>query len=328
MPIDRPHNPPFRKSGEFYFAASGENYSDIDTVHLLFAVFGNLAGAAAVTPLLAAGFDRARGVAIGVTMGGVGLGGGLASPLIAGVIHDHGFRSGYAAMSGFCLVMAALVWLLLRSSTRLKFSSTLVADRPPIGPVLKQRTFVLLSVTFFLVSLGTTGLLLHFVPLLTDQGVDPRHAATIAALIGVSIVASRITVGFLTDRFFAPRVAAVLMILGAAGFALFGLGGAGFAICGALAIGLTFGAEVNLVGYLVGAYFDPRSYGRLFGILYAVSLVGSMASAFLYGEVRDVAGSYAPMVAAAATLSAIASVLFLLMPSFPPKHARDVGIRG
>lgn len=294
-------------------------------VHLLFSIFGNLSGAAAVTPLLAASFNRARGVAIGMTMAGVGLGGGLAAPILAVVIHDHGWRVGYTIMSAFCVAMALTVWIFLGSSKRIVFAPSSAGDRPPIGPLLTQRTFLLLSVTFLLVSLGTTGLLLHFVPLLTDQGIDPRRAAVTASLIGVCIVLSRIAVGFLTDRFFAPRVAAVIMIAGALGFAAFGIGGAGFAICGAIAIGLTFGAEVNLVGYLVGAYFDPRIYGRLFGILYAISLVGSMISAFLYGEVRDVVGSYTPMVLAAAGLSAIAAALFLLLPPFPAAQTASEG---
>jgi predicted MFS family arabinose efflux permease len=293
-------------------------------VHLLFAIVGNLAGAAAVTPLLAASFNRARGVAIGVTMAGVGLGGGVASPIIAFIIHDHGWRAGYAAMSGFCLAMAFMVWALLRSSARFVFSARAASDRPSIRALLTQRTFVLLSVTFLFVSLGTTGLLLHFVPLLTDQGVDAREAAVIASLIGICIVLSRITVGFLTDRFFAPRVAAVIMIMGAFGFLIFAIGGAGFAAFGAIAIGLTFGAEVNLVGYLVGAYFDPRSYGRLFGILYAISLAGSMFSAFLYGAVRDAVGSYTPMILSAVALSTIAAALFLLLPKFPASDHRLV----
>lgn len=288
-------------------------------IHLLFAVIGNLAGAAAVTPLLAASFDRARGVAIGVTMAGVGLGGGAASPIIAFVIHDHGWRAGYATMSAFCFTMAVLVWALLRASAHFAFSGRR-ADRLPIRAILMQRTFLLLSVTFLFVSAGTTGLLLHFVPLLTDQGVDAREAAVIASLIGICIVLSRVAVGLLTDRFFAPRVASLLMVAGAFGFFLFALGGAKFAVFGAIAIGLTFGAEVNLVGYLVGAYFDPRSYGRLFGILYAISLAGSMLSAFLYGEVRDALGSYTPMILAAALLSFVAAILFLLLPKFPERR--------
>lgn len=292
-------------------------------IHLFFSIVGNLSGAAAVTPLLAANFERARGIAIGVTMGGVGLGGGLAAPLLGLIIQYQGWRAGYAAMGCFCLVMAGLVWFLVSVSRRPSRHDPAAGPRPPILPTLRGRTFQMLSITFFLVTVGTAGLLLHFVPMLTDWGVDPPKAAAISSLIGICIVLSRVIVGVLTDRFYAPRVAAAIMFAGGLGFAVLGLGGASYSVLGAIALGLTFGAEVNLVGFLVGAYFNLRIFGRLFGILYTVCAVGSMASAYLYGEVRDVTGSYAVMIAAAAICSVISAALFLLLPAFPSSAAAN-----
>ena len=49
-------------------------------------------------------------------------------------------------------------------------------------------------------SLGVGGLLVHFVPLLTDLGADSVRAAEIASLLGLASVCGRIGVGETADH--------------------------------------------------------------------------------------------------------------------------------
>ena len=293
----------------------GNSVGTFQAIHLLFGLTGNLAGAAAVTPLLTATFSRSRGLALGATMAGVGLGGAIAAPLVGISIASQGWRATYSAIGIVELAACAVVYILLRNSRRLpRASAESLAAPPPRAQF--GRTYWLLSIAFLLIALGTTGLLLHFVPLLTDQGIAPKLAATVTSAIGIGIIVVRVTVGWLNDRFFAPHVGAVLAASGAIGFAVFAAGGVNFAFVGVIALGLTFGAEIDLLGYMVGAYFDRRLYGRLFGTMYAICLLGSMMSALLYGKVRDVTGSYTPMLIMAALCCAAAAVVFLFLPRF------------
>ena len=283
----------------------------------LMSVLGNLAGACAVTPILVASFKRSRGAALGIAMAGIGLGSAVGGPLVALAISAYGWRGGYRAMAAFCIAMTPLIWGLLRSGKRRAVIPT--KDHPGLSvrEALASPTYWYLSAAFFLVALGSTGLIVHFVPLLTDRGMDARAAAGVSSAIGLCVIASRLFSGFLVDRLFAPRVAMTIMLTSAAGYVAFVLGGTHLAYVGALAVGISFGAETDLVGFMVARYFGLRNYGRLFGVMYGLCLSGTAVSPALYGWVADRMGTYVPMILAAVGLLTAAAWIFALLPPYP-----------
>jgi MFS family permease len=100
--------------------------------------------------------------------------------------------------------------------------------------------------------------------------------------------------GYLLDRFFAPRVAAFLFGGVALGVALLGTGHTiWLAYFAALLVGLGIGAEVDIIGYLTGRYFGLRSFGEIFGWIWAVFGVSGGLGAYLMGIGFDKTGSYA-----------------------------------
>ena len=284
----------------------------------LMSVLGNLSGACAVTPILVGSFARSRGAALGIAMAGIGLGSAVGGPLVAQAIATHGWRGGYRAMSAFCFAMAPLIWGLLRCGNwRATVPPTKVHPGLSVREALASSTYWYLSTAFFLIALGSTGLIVHFVPLLTDRGMDARAAASVSSTIGLCVIASRLFSGFLVDRLFAPRVAMTIMLTGAAGYVAFVLGGTRFAYVGALAVGISFGAETDLVGFLVARYFGLRNYGRLFGVMYGLCLSGTAVSPALYGWVADRMGTYVPMILAAVGLLTAAAWIFAMLPPYP-----------
>ena len=96
--------------------------------------------------------------------------------------------------------------------------------------------------------------------------------------------------------------------------------GAPVAALGAIAYGLSVGAELDLIGYLTARYYGMKAYGRIYGILYATVLVGGAVSPVVYGLAVDLAHSYQPMLAAAAAILGGCAALFLALPAFPGSH--------
>ena len=88
------------------------------------------------------------------------------------------------------------------------------------------------------------------------------------------------------------------------------------AIFGAVAVGLSIGAELDLIGYFTARYYGLKAYGRIYGILYAVVLVGSALSPVVYGLAVDMTHSYQAMLYAASGILAVCMVLFLALPPF------------
>ena len=133
-------------------------------------------------------FKRRRGLALGLMQMWIGLSAALVPPLLGWIIASHGWRSGYAALAGLALLglIPALVGLPRRSPTR----EGLRSDDLPAN-IHKSRVLWLLLIGFAMMAVSFAGMLPHFVPMLIDLGVGPLHAASLAGLMGVSVIVVR-----------------------------------------------------------------------------------------------------------------------------------------
>ena len=280
------------------------------------AFVGNLSGAAALTAVVTRTFRIARGRALGLSMAGAGLSTSVGAPLTFLLVRWLGWRIGFLIIGAFILAMTPIVWSLLHPAGEgAKSSRAGVVDGTPFREALMQPLYWAMMVAFFFISLGTTGLLVHFVPLLVDKGMAPGTAAAVASGIGISTIGARLTSGYLVDRWDARWVSAIAMLLAASGFVVFLYDGTRFAILGALAVGVSFGSETDLVGFMVARYFGMRSYGRLFGIIYGVVLSGAVFSPILYGAAKDAYGSYDPMLGVAFGLLVASAIILGMLPA-------------
>ena len=79
----------------------------------------------------------------------------------------------------------------------------------------------------------------------------------------------------------------------AAGIALLAFGHSiSSALIAAPLVGLGLGAEVDIVAYLVSRYFGLRSYGAIFGSIWAVFGLSGGLGAYFMGFGFDKTGSY------------------------------------
>lgn len=288
------------------------------------AVLAAGSGTPTVTRIVAESFDRARGTALGAVLAGIGVASAVATPLLAQVIERHGWRNGYLALAAATLLgMPLALWLLSGSGRRDARQQQAPLSGARFEQALRDPVLWILGASFFLVALASAGLIVHLVPLLTDRGASVADAAATAALVGLCIIGARLATGVLIDRWFAPRVAAGLVTLAAIAFLLFGFGGPAFAAVGAIGIGLSFGAEVDLIGYTVSRYFGFRAYGRLYGLLYAICMAGTASSPLVYGLVVDRVGGYEPMLGAAVVMLLLAAALFMTLRPFSARTYDD-----
>lgn len=139
---------------------------------------------------------------------------------------------------------------------------------------------------------------IHLPAILTDRGGSAQFAAFASSLFGVGLFMGRVGCGYLLDQFFAPRVAGLLFSSVAIGIAFLGLGHAIWSACiAAVLVGFGIGAEVDIIAYLTSRYFGLRSYGAIFGWIWAVFGVSGGLGAYLMGFGFDRTGSYvAPLI--------------------------------
>lgn len=303
------------------FVALGAIVDSIASYYLVQTLVG-LAGAAsgpiAYTKIISNAFQERRGVALGITMTGIGLSGAIVPPVLASVIASDGWRAGYFVLAVIPLVGAMVTAFVLPGRSAIDARPTAASSAETIsGSPLATRAFWAMAASFFLMSLSFSGLLPHFVPMLGDNGLDGVAAGRIAGGIGLAVIGSRLIVGFLLDRVFAPYIAVSICLIAAAGISAFLFKGVSAALLTAIAMGLALGAELDLMGFLVARYFALGQFGKTYGWLYCAFVFASGLGPLWVGAVHDTAGSYSPALAVSAAGLVACCAGFLLMPRYP-----------
>ncbi len=305
---------------------------------LMFILIGSLAAGANTLPylrILGAWFDRRRGMAFGLAMAGGGLGYAYVPPMLQGIIGQWGWRAGYVALGVIVLsVSAPIVWFLLRDTPQelgLQTDGGAVArsgyqgtEAVPFPATPARGVFALMWGIFTVVTLCMYGLLAHLVPMLVDRGMQPSAAAWSASVLGSAILISRAVVGYVIDHWFAPRVAGVCFALSAVGLAWFAFGiGDGFPVVMAIClVGLSIGAELDLLAYLSTRYFGVQRFGAVYGLLFAGFMVGTAAGPVVFAAIFDRNGNYTHALATAAVLTLGCALATLALPDYKD-YSRD-----
>ena len=293
-------------------------------IQALVALLGAASGPIAYTKFIGSTFTQRRGLALGLTMTGIGLSAAVLPPILAGVIESRGWRAGYLALAVVPLAGAIATSVLFPRGAQAGAPAPKQPEsgRPTQREWLRSRAFWTLAATFAAMSLSFGGLLPHFVPMLMDAGLDPITAGRTAGEIGLAVIASRMVVGFLMDRVFAPRVAIVICIVGATGGVALLFGGAPYASVTAIALGLALGAELDLMGFLVARYFGLTEFGRIYGWLYGAFIFASGLGPLWVGAVRDATGTYSIALIVSSIGLLVTCGGFLALPRYPVAPAQ------
>ena len=198
--------------------------------YILLAIAGVPSSAIIMIRPITAAFDARRGIAMGIALTGAGIAGFWIPQFVGSLIEARGWRTAMIALGALPCIAAPFVWLGFRSARKAANSQKAAEEGIEFRAALRMRQFWLLSLMAIGMSLGVGGLLVHFVPLLTDLGAAKVRAAEIASLLGLASVCGRIGVGLLLDRFPATLVAIGTLILAASGALLlymFGLAAGG-----------------------------------------------------------------------------------------------------
>jgi MFS family permease len=283
---------------------------------VMIGVLGASSSPVGYTRAVASWFDKARGLAFGITVAGIGISSIVVPQLVSHVILAYGWHTGFLALAGVAALSIPFTLLLLTTNPdeRRKLDSG-ATDRD-FAEIRRGGLFWLLIATLSTVSFGFLGLIVQFVPLLRDAGLTAPEAAQYASLMGLSIVGGRLVVGWLSDLVHAPLIGVGVCLLG--GFACLALisGQAALFPFVALALGLVVGAESDLISYLTAKYYKVTVYGRAYSWQYSFfAILGGVSSSWI-GFIRDWSGSYRLALLIVAGLSVVMIGLFLALPSY------------
>ena len=261
---------------------------------------------------VSARFRERRGLALGVTMAGVGIGTALVPLLAQAVITAFGWRMAYMVLAAAVLAVALPPTILtlpdLRAGRVLSAAALLAGATA--GEAMRSATFWKLAACFACVGLATAGIITHMAALLSDRGISAGYAATALSVGGMSLILGRLLSGYLLDKVFAPLVACAFFAAALGGIALLLISDvAALAWVATGLIGLSLGAEVDLIAYLLCRYFGQRAFGAIYGYLFAAFTLGTAFGPLLMGISFTRTGGYETAMLGFAVLVALACLL-------------------
>jgi MFS family permease len=304
-------------------------------MYFIYALIGGFgAGSAAIPYLRVAGawFNKNRGLAFGLTISGGALGYAYTPILVQYMIDHYGWRSGYYALSTVVLCVALpLAYFMIRNKptdlnflpdgeNKLQIEKYSDEDKAPDlhwVNLLKMKIFYQLFVIFLFITFCLYGFMANLVPMLHDRGMDSNTAVSVAVTLATSMLIARVAVGFLLDRYFAPRVAVVCVTFSIIGIALFAGGATGtVAFVAAILVGISLGAEFDILAYLITRYFGLHNFGMVYGILFSSFLIGVSIGPKSFGEVFDAQGSYINILIASCVMLFITVIMLSRLPKY------------
>jgi MFS family permease len=270
-------------------------------------------------------FQRRRGLALGIMLLGTSAAGIVVPQIAQAAIATGGWRLAFPALALLPLLVALPVGLAWFREPRPDERPAGIADASgalaglTLGQAMRGRRFWLLFASILIIATAYGGAHIHMAQIVGLHGFQPGTAASVMSVVALGILAGRVIVGMLFDRFWAPGIAAATMLLPAVAALL--LMGTDTVLpplmLGGFLLGFAAGAESDVIAFLAARYFGMAHYGRIYGWLYMPFGIGSAISPILYGAVRDATGGYDAMLSAAIFMFAGGGALLLLLGRYP-----------
>jgi len=256
-----------------------------------------LMGSLAAQTLVTRWFKGQRGLALGISSMGTNIGGIVLPLLVAGWLLEMGWRD---VMQNL-LVLAVLVvlpttWLVLRRKPPIASAST---EQVAADTRMWTTNEILTTSLFWLPFFGIVPLSMAFgamqfnLGIITrDIGLAPDITANFIALSSVSMVLGKLFFGMLGDRIDhrylywlanAMTVLALLLIATAQNVIVM--------TCATIAMGMSGGSILPLMGLMYSSRFGTASFGRVMGFGTLTIMFGSI-SPIMAGWTYDVFASY------------------------------------
>lgn len=301
-----------------YAAMSGPIWQYF-AINIVLIALGVTTTPAIYSRIVATCFDNARGLALAIAISGPPLLGAIGAPVLERVNDAYGWRAGALVIATVIAVVGALALILTPAedpdARRTRGAGRTAGDYRRIG---RTSIFWILLSGVLLCNLYHTVTTSQLGVVLGDSLPAGSMGGQIAALISTfagAVIIGRFVCGVALDRLPAQRVAAVAMGLPGVGCLLIASPWNGFAVLviAVCCLGAAWGAEGDVIAYLVARRFDLTLYSTVLSILSAAIGVSSALGAVLLSRTLQASDSFNGFLVFTGTAAFVGGALFLLL---------------
>jgi predicted MFS family arabinose efflux permease len=311
------------------------------TVGLLMALGAGGASMTTGAAVVARWFEARRGLAIGVSAGGMSAGQLIVVPLATALTVWFGWRSSFLwlGIGLLVIVLPVALWLIrddpgdrgLRpygaggpARTAAQTAAAAAVERVSVVTAAQTLPFWLLMATFFVCGYTSVGMVLtHFMPHALEHNFTAFQASAALGVMGAMNILGTIGSGFICDRFGRRGPLATYYFLrGVSLLFLLVVWDVTSLHLWAAVFGLNYISTVPPTTTLTANIFGRYSVGELSGWIFFSHQVGAALGAALAGWIYEWTGSYATAFMSAAVLALIAAGLALMIREEPTTSRR------
>jgi predicted MFS family arabinose efflux permease len=262
--------------------------------------------------------DKARGLALAIVTSGPAISAAIGGPMLNELVEAQGWRAGYIALAVFTALGGTLALLMMpaqRKSAAPAPKSQIRRTKEDYALIAKRRAFWILLVAMLLCNLPHVIALSQLNLVMLENGVATADASVMFSAFATGSLAGRFLCGLAIDRFSPPKVAAISMGLPSVGLMLLASSFDAPVIL-AMAIfimGLSYGAEGDLLGFLVSREFEVRLYSTVMGLVSASIGLSIALGAMAVSLFLRLTGAFTPFVLVCAVSVVIGGSLLLLL---------------
>ncbi|MFC2070131.1 MFS transporter [Chloroflexota bacterium] len=271
------------------------------------------------------GYKR-RGLMIGISIAGVGIGTMIVPPFATWLISGFGWRTSYTVIGIISLVVIiAAAQFMRRAPEKLQQLSSgknvprvknekIISGGLSLAEAIRTRQFWLLSISFFGFGLLLQAIMVHIVMHALGLGITASMAAGIFVAVGGLSFIGKISMGAACDRIgnksviiisFALMIAALAWLLVAEELWML--------ILFAAVFGFSYGGLVSVQSPIVADLFGMSSHGAILGVLVSIITIGAAVGPVMAGGIYDATESYYPAFLVCIGFSIIGLILTLFL---------------
>jgi MFS family permease len=314
-------------------------------VCIVLAIGWTFAGSIPTTHSVSDWFEKKRGMATGIMMVGVGLGGFSIAPLTRRLIDVLVWKTTFIlyaiATSAILIPIAAAIFKRRPAERGVLPDGELAVDEPDsentsaggsppvingwtLKDAVRTSAFWIISAIFVLVTFGQTALLLNQVRHFESIGISPGDAANALGYCAMLGMAGKLFFGAMADRYSSRYAMAVCFGLQSVGTVILIYTGAlGSVWWFVLIWGFAMGGVITLQPLIVAECFGMKSFGVILGMTFVATTIGSAAGPPFAGMIFDKYGSYVMAFAVFIITYAIGAIMSFL--AVPPKPLQTTG---
>ena len=286
-------------------------------------------GYASATPASVKWFDPAKkGLITGIVVAGFGLASVYIAPTTTALLATDGGVPYTFRTLGIAFLIGTVLLAQLLNNPPAGYVPAAVAAKAGAAPakkaedfewseVLRTRAFYELWIMYAFSAFAGLMIIGHMAKIAGNLGFDFGYL--LVAVLAIGNASGRIIAGMVSDRIGTRKTMMIVFILQALIMGgLYVTTASWMLIALAVAMGLTYGANLTLFPAANAGFFGTKNMGVNYGLVFTAWGVGGVFGSMTAASIVDATGSYAMAYAIAAGLSIAAAALAFV--SKPPKH--------